>query len=656
MKKRSLWMLLLAIAGFAGAFTSCKSDEGTNKINTLDVMPSATIQFKASGNEPVVLTVKTDAETWNFSVPEWIEGKKEMATLTLSAKDNTTDGSRSGRIEITAGTAQSVTISVTQSKRAPEDPDARSVDPKDDITFQAAGGEPVVLTVKTNVEAWECKAPEWVTVSKEGDKLTLGAQPNTTTDPRSGRIEVMAGKAQPVYINVLQNAGDGMAEEEVKGSLVNASEGDLSTTITSIEPLKKSLRFELAEAAAKTVGVEVVVDKDYVAEYNFIHKTSYVPYPADEISIENGNVSINPGEKRSGEITVTIKTDNREALRNNVDYMLPLTVKAKSGKVALTGDESRVNYLFTRQCKKEVKNILFFEVNSTNPLNALEYRLADGSMFFDAVVLFSANIRLNTRWGDEVYLHNNPNVKALLNEAEVYLQPLRKAGIKVLLGLLGDHTGAGVGNLTEYGAKMYAKDVANAIKQYQLDGVALDDEYAGDPVSSQCLEAGSATAAARLAYELKEAMKERCDWDTYVCAYQYGNFGRSLPSYKGKKPGEFIDIAVADYPNGAAFAYDGMTKKGCSVQSVELNRNRGRVGAANGAAAAGYGWFMWFAFDPSPTSNLNNNQGNKESSVRAFQEASQALYDMKLIEPTGYYKKVKPGKSDGGYDPMRYEF
>ena len=208
MKKRSLWMLLLAIAGFAGAFTSCKSDEGTNKINTLDVMPSATIQFKASGNEPVVLTVKTDAETWNFSVPEWIEGKKEMATLTLSAKDNTTDGSRSGRIEITAGTAQSVTISVTQSKRAPEDPDALSVDPSDDITFQAAGGEPVVLTVKTNVEAWECKAPEWVTVSKEGDKLTLGAQPNTTTDPRSGRIEVMAGKAQPVYINVLQNGAD----------------------------------------------------------------------------------------------------------------------------------------------------------------------------------------------------------------------------------------------------------------------------------------------------------------------------------------------------------------------------------------------------------------------------------------------------------------
>ena len=631
MKKRSLWMLLLAIAGFAGAFTSCKSDEGTNKINTLEVMPSATIQFKASGNEPVVLTVKTDAETWNFSVPEWIEGKKEMATLTLSAKDNTTDGSRSGRIEITAGTAQSVTISVTQSKRAPEDPDALSVDPSDDITFQAAGGEPVVLTVKTNVEAWECKAPEWVTVSKEGDKLTLGAQPNTTTDPRSGRIEITAGSA----------------EEGVKGLLKNTSDGELTTVITSMEPVKKTVRFELAEALGAAANVEIVVDEAYVAEYNFIHSTNYQAYPASEVSIQGADVTVNAGETASGDVTVTVKTDNREALRNNVEYMLPLTVKAKSGNVAVAGDDCRVNYIFSRQCKKEVKNILFFEVNSTNPLNALEYRLADGSMFFDAVVLFSANIRWNGMT-DEVYLHNNANVQALLSESEVYLQPLRKAGIKVLLGLLGDHTPAGLCNLTDYGAKMYAKDVANAIKQYKLDGVALDDEYTEGSGSSACFAGNSTTAASRLAYELKKAMKEKCEWETSICVYQYGTYSNSLPAYSGSQPGEFIDIAVADYGAGAAFTYYGMLKDGCAAQSIELNLNRGNVGAAYGAKEKGYGWFMWFAFDPSPTSDIEN----KEGSVSAFKEAADGLYGMKLVDPTGYYNKLGEGK----YDPTRYEF
>jgi len=222
----------------------------------------------------------------------------------------------------------------------------------------------------------------------------------------------------------------------------------------------------------------------------------------------------------------------------------------------------------------------------------------------------------------------------------------------VLLGLLGDHTPAGVANLTDYGAKMYASDVANAIKQYQLDGVALDDEYTEGSGSSACFAGNSTTAASRLAYELKMAMKEKCNWDTYVCTYQYGTFSQSLPAYKSQNPGSFIDITVADYPVGAAFAYSGMDKSSCAAQSIELNLNRGNVSAAYGAKEKGYGWFMWFAFDPSPTSNIEN----KEGSVRAFKEAADGLYGMDLVEPTGYYKKVTPGGDVGGYDPTRYEF
>ena len=60
MKKRSLWLLLLTVIGLTGIFTSCKSDENVDKINTLEVTPSSTIQFKASGNTPVTLSVKTD--------------------------------------------------------------------------------------------------------------------------------------------------------------------------------------------------------------------------------------------------------------------------------------------------------------------------------------------------------------------------------------------------------------------------------------------------------------------------------------------------------------------------------------------------------------------------------------------------------------------
>ena len=61
--------------------------------------------------------------------------------------------------------------------------------------------------------------------------------------------------------------------------------------------------------------------------------------------------------------------------------------------------------------------------------------LEDGTPFFDAVILFAANINYNTA-EDVVYLANNPNVQALLDDSEIYLQPLRKKGIKVYLGLL----------------------------------------------------------------------------------------------------------------------------------------------------------------------------------------------------------------------------
>ena len=108
------------------------------------------------------------------------------------------------------------------------------------------------------------------------------------------------------------------------------------------------------------------------------------------------------------------------------------------------------------------------------------------------------------------------------------------------------------------------------------------------------------------------------------------------------------NCATASRPSCAVAAM----RQPCAAQSIELNLNRGNVSAAYGAKEKGYGWFMWFAFDPSPTSNIEN----KEGSVRAFKEAADGLYGMDLVEPTGYYKKVTPGGDVGGYDPTRYEF
>lgn len=656
--KKSLMTVLAAGMLAAGAFPSCSDSDETDKINTLTVSPEETISFRATKNEPVRLTITTDAETWAYTAPEWVLAEQSGNTLEVNAQDNPGESSRSGRIEITAGNAEAVAVNVTQSKRTEADDDALSVTPSDDITFRASGNDDVVLKIETTAATWEYEVPEWVTAEKseKDNTLTLNARNNSETSTRTGRITITAGTAEPVMLNVLQQAGDGTVTEGTEATLEDSEGGTMvEYTITSMQPVEKKLSFRLEAPAEGTVEAELYVDEAYVEEYNFLHKTDYQLYPASEVTIaDGGTLTIEEGGTAAADVTVNIETADPEKLRNNVEYMLPLYVKAKTDNVSVSSEKCRANYILQRQCKKTVKNIYFCEVNSTNPLNALEVRLADGSMFFDAVVLFSANIRYNYA-EDMVYLHNNPNVQTLLEKTDTYLQPLRRTGIKVYLCLMGDHTPAGVANLTRAGAEMFAEDVANAIAQYKLDGVALDDEYTEGSASTDLIGGASASAASRVAYELKKAMKEKCSWPTEVCTYQYGTFRSSLTSVDGMKPGEFIDITVPNYNEGPAFPYTGMLNDGCAIESLECNLQRGNATKAYQAEAGGYGWMMFFAYDPSPTSNIEN----YDWSMDGFRTVAAGLYDeMKLVEPTGYYIKKNPGSDGEGddYDPTRYEF
>ena len=221
---------------------------------------------------------------------------------------------------------------------------------------------------------------------------------------------------------------------------------------------------------------------------------------------------------------------------------------------------------------------------------------------------------------------------------------LREAGIKVYLGQLGNHDCAGLCQLSKTGAKYYAQILADAVKRYKLDGVSFDDEYSSSPISSEYLTSPSPEAGARLLYETKLAMKEIVPWDTDVQVYQLGNFDTRISSVDGHRPGEFVDIVVGDYGR-AGVPLNGMTKASCSVMSVELNLDRGDISAAYRAEAEGYGWMMYFSFDP-----VKKLSGG----VNAFTVGAQGLWGMKLLEPTGIYKKKESGEK-GAFDPVRYE-
>ena len=121
-----------------------------------------------------------------------------------------------------------------------------------------------------------------------------------------------------------------------------------------------------------------------------------------------------------------------------------------------------------------IKNIVYIEVNDINPLNAGSY-IMDDAPFFDYVILFAANIR---GVGSDATLYNNPNVQYILVHKDTLIKPLQDKGIKVLLGLLGDHTGLGFANMNSAQTEQFATAVANAVSQYGLDGVDFDDEWA----------------------------------------------------------------------------------------------------------------------------------------------------------------------------------
>ncbi|MDX2968203.1 endo-beta-N-acetylglucosaminidase H [Kribbella solani] len=121
--------------------------------------------------------------------------------------------------------------------------------------------------------------------------------------------------------------------------------------------------------------------------------------------------------------------------------------------------------------------VAYIEVNNHSMLNAGKYTLADGgAQVIDIANIFAANINYD---GSKAYLYFNPQVQNVLDNVATQVRPLQKKGIKVLLSVLGNHQGAGFANFpTKKAADAFAKELANAVRRYGLDGIDFDDEYA----------------------------------------------------------------------------------------------------------------------------------------------------------------------------------
>lgn len=527
------------------------------------------------------------------------------------------------------------------------------VSPASAITFLSSGNDPVVLTVTTDADSWDYTVPEWIEASKDGNTLTLNAEDNSSSVSRSGRVQFTAGNAEPVYVTVLQESvSGGVTPDGISASLVDVSgSSDVSASVnTNATEYTSNLKVVLSSPAASEMKIRLSLDLGYEEEYSYTHDNiECTVLPETSVTFGNdGVITIPAGETESDLLQITFDMEN---VSTQTNYLVSVLVDEEScpADLSFTTESKRVNYLVVKRFMKEIRNVVYLEVNNTNPLNLLEYKLEDGTPFFDVAILFAANINYDSG-NDRVYLHNNPNVQALLDQTDVYIQPLRKAGIEVQLGLLPNWTPAGLVNLSIAGCEMFAYEVAFACAQYGLDGASMDEEYRKGTSDSYLFNPVAPGGGMYLCYELKKQMAELCDWPCKISVFDYGwDYSNITVDGVEYTVGDLIDFHVANY-GGASRPYDGETLKNCSGISIECNQgwNSMTEESARKMKNDGYGWCMWFGFHPQVGGGLTNNAPQWDDDIAA---CARGFYDQELQTPTGYYTKI----GDGVYDPKRYD-
>lgn len=238
------------------------------------------------------------------------------------------------------------------------------------------------------------------------------------------------------------------------------------------------------------------------------------------------------------------------------------------------------------------KVMVYYEINDTNPLNALTFKMGD-KYFIDIVQLFASNIHKDNSGYPSIYF--NDKLAPVMAQGSKYIQPIRQAGIQVLLNVLGDHKGIGVANLNKDQADRFADILVYIVDKYNLDGIGFDDEYADYSTSLVSGSYGNVIKALRAKLDQKFGAGVKI-----IEVFQWGNTGSGQ-----------IDAAAGamiDYADHGSFSASYFST-GSSISGMSNDRwmpmaiNMGTTNAAyatlvkNNAAkvkSQGYGGMMMF--------------------------------------------------------------
>lgn len=374
----------------------------------------------------------------------------------------------------------------------------------------------------------------------------------------------------------------------------------------------------------------LVYDKSVLDAYNNETENKFEAFPENLVEISGGGtLRLADGTNQSNRLQVTYKTD--DVLQPDKTYVLPLSIKKTIGNVVL--GEKSTYLLFVKDLSKTadaskgenaIKVLSCMEVNDTNPLTNLCFTLKNsGKPVIDIVTIFAANIKYDIK-AEKVYLLYNENIKHLLAHRDKYIKPLQDRGMKVILGVLGDHDPAGLANMDVAVAREFAKELNNACIAYGLDGIFFDDEYSNYEYTPMPpgLGKNDPAKALRLLYETRKVMP-----DKLVCVYVWGDFYYNMTTIEGKSPGELADYFLEDYNRPGidlAGMYPGSSSKQWGTYSQEFRQGTFRYDETlKGIMDEGNGVHMIFG--------MNLFDGNPEYQVESMKRIANIFYNDELV-------------------------
>ena len=210
---------------------ACPDDEP----DTLSVTPTR-LSFTADDTKEEVITVTTNVDTWLAEISNgWVRGRKENDKLYIQVeKYNETGDPRQAEITIIAGSADPVSIKVTQSAR-----NSLSVSPES-LSFEAdeTGGKTIAIV--TSAQSWDATtdASSWISLGKQGNTLTVNvSSDNTGSSPRTATITITAGNALVKTVTVTQASRHTLSASPSSLSFTSDETGEQTVAVSTTAPV-----------------------------------------------------------------------------------------------------------------------------------------------------------------------------------------------------------------------------------------------------------------------------------------------------------------------------------------------------------------------------------------------------------------------------------